>query len=354
MDQHLGALLFVGFDGTSLSVETRAFLSDLRPGGVILFKRNLVDPHQTRRLTDDLRETCDPEPMIAVDEEGGMVSRLREFAPTLPPGARLAATRDPALVRSLAASLGRIVASLGFDIDFAPVLDLCAPAATNGIGNRSFGTDPLVAAVMGEAYLQGLADSGIAGCLKHFPGLGPTTSDSHLELPTVTKGEADFLREDLVPFRRLRDHAPIAMIAHGHYPFFCGAEPLAATLVPAVATDLLRRDVGFDGVALADDLEMKAVAARVGWDELAPRAILAGCDMLLVCKHREAIEKSHQALSAWLAAGRLPEPRIAEAQRRVAQLRERIAALRARRSSPSGTLFADASADLSSRLEGIA
>ncbi len=353
MDQHLGALLFIGFDGVSLSVETKAFLSDLRPGGVILFQRNLVDAGQTRRLIDDLRDSCAPEPLIAVDEEGGTVSRLRGFAPTLPPGARLAASRDPALVRNLAASLGRLLASLGFDIDFAPVLDLCAPEAANGIGSRSFGTDPGVASVMGEAWLRGLEDAGIAGCLKHFPGLGPTACDSHLELPTVTKGEADFLREDLLPFRRLRDRAPIAMIAHGHYPFFCGAEPLAATLAPAVATDLLRRDVGFDGVALADDLEMKAVAARVGWDDLAPRAILAGCDMLLVCRQREAIEKSRRALSAWLAEGRLPEWRVAEALRRIAQLRERIASLRAARPVPSGALFADASADLASRLERI-
>lgn len=351
MDQRLGALLFVGFDGDVLSVETRAFLSELRPGGVILFQRNLTDPEQTRRLIGDLRECITPDPLLAVDEEGGLVSRLREFSPTLPAGARLADAGNPRLVRDLAASLGRIVASLGFDIDFAPVLDLCPPGAANGIGNRSFGTDPELASVMGEAYLQGLADAGIAGCLKHFPGLGPTVCDSHLDLPTVTKPGADFLRQDLLPFRRLRDRAPIAMIAHGHYPFLTGEAPLAATLAPQVSTDLLRKDIGFDGVALADDLEMKAVAERVGWDELAPRAILAGCDMLLICRRRDPIEKSLQALKTWAASGRLPHKRIDEALGRVTALRERIAALRVAR---TGERFAEATADLAARLEAIA
>jgi len=351
VDKHLGALLFVGFDGTVLSVETRAFLSDLGPGGIILFQRNLTDPAQTARLIDDLRDACGERVLVAVDEEGGAVSRLRGFAPTLPPGARLAAGKDPAMVRSLAASLGRMLASLGFDIDFAPVLDLCPPSAGNGIGDRSFGTDPGTAAVMGGAYLAGLADAGIAGCLKHFPGLGPTSSDSHMELPTVGKPGADFLAEDLLPFRRLRDAAPIAMIAHGHYPFLAGETPLAATLAPQVATDLLRREVGFEGLALADDLEMKAVAARVGFDTLAPRAVLAGCDMLLVCRQRDAIAKSREALASWAASGRLPEQRIAGALARVERLGGQIAALRAKRGKEA---FADASADLRARLERIA
>ena len=351
MERHFGDLLFVGFDGTVLSVETRAFLSNLRPGGVILFKRNLTDPGQTVRLISDLREACGPEILVAVDEEGGSVSRLREFAPTLPPGARLAAADDPEMVRSLAGSLGRMLASLGFDIDFAPVLDLCPPGAGNGIGDRSFGTDPEVAAVMGEAYLAGLEDAGMAGCLKHFPGLGPTSCDSHLELPTVTKPQAAFMREDLLPFRRLRDAAPIAMIAHGHYPFLAGEEPLAATLAPQVSTRLLRSEVGFEGVALADDLEMKAVAARVGLHELAPRALLAGCDMLLICKQREAIEKSREALVSWAESGRLPAARLDEAFRRVADLGDAIVALRAVR---AGVTFVDASADLRSRLDRIA
>src|SRR5438093_13647313 len=136
--RHPGQLLFVGFDGTDLTVDLRSFLGRIRPGGIILFKRNIVAPDQSLRLISDLRAMYEPAPIIAVDEEGGQVSRLRPLAPTLPPAARLAALGDPGLVREMAASLGRILLALGFDLDFAPVVDLCRPDAPNGIGDRSF------------------------------------------------------------------------------------------------------------------------------------------------------------------------------------------------------------------------
>jgi beta-N-acetylhexosaminidase len=347
---HPGDLLFVGFEGTELTVELRGFLREVRPGGIILFKRNIMDADQLLRLTEGLHALADPAPILAVDEEGGQVSRLRPVAPTLPASARLAALRDPGAVRDLAAALGRVLASLGFDLDFAPVVDLCRPDAPNGIGDRSFGTDPETACTMAEAYLQGLADAGILGCLKHFPGLGPTLFDSHHHLPSVQKEEASFLREDLLPYRRLHARAPAIMVGHGHYPFLAGANPIAATLVPRIATDLLRREIGFAGLALADDLEMKAVSERMSFDDLAPRTIAAGCDMALVCRSRDAILASLRALGSWSEAGRLAAERIDGALARLAALRQAVGHAAARRQAISVAAFRTASADLAGRV----
>lgn len=352
MKTNLGELLFVGFDGTDLTVELRAFLSRIRPGGIILFKRNIVDAAQIVRLISDLHGLYEPAPIIAVDEEGGQVSRMRPLAPTLPPMARLAGG-GASTVREMAASLARLLVSVGFDLDFAPVVDLCRPDSPNGIGDRSFGTDPESATVMAAAYLEGLAEGGISGCLKHFPGLGPTLFDSHHHLPTVQKDDAPFRREDLLPYRRLHAMAPVVMVGHGHYPFLSGADPMAASLSAAVVTDLLRHDIGFSGVALADDLEMKAVAARISFADLAPRAIIAGCDMALVCRKPEAIEASLAALNSWAASGRLGQARVAEALARVEALRATVA--RARRGgAPTVAAFQSACADLTSRLASIA
>ncbi|HEY3174659.1 MAG TPA: glycoside hydrolase family 3 N-terminal domain-containing protein [Candidatus Polarisedimenticolia bacterium] len=353
MTSRIGELLFVGFDGTEMSVELRAFLGRIRPGGFILFKRNIVDPVQTLRLIADLRAMFDPPPIIAVDEEGGQVSRMRPMAPTLPSSARLAASGDAQAVRAMAASMGRVLASAGFDLDFAPVVDLCRPDSPNGIGDRSFGADTEVTCVMAAAYLDGLADASMNGCLKHFPGLGPTLFDSHHHLPTVQKEEAPFRREDLHPYRRLHERVPVVMVGHGHYPFLSGADPIAATLSAPVVTGLLRGEIGFTGVALADDLEMKAVSARVPFRELAPRVVSSGCDMALVCRRREAIEDSLDGLRDWVESGRLDGARVAEALARVEELRARVARTRAG-TTPSIGSFRAACADLSSRLEAFA
>ncbi len=338
----LGQILFIGFDGTTLDTATRSLLTRVKPGGIILFRRNIVEPRQTLDLVAELHALYDPAPIVGVDEEGGQVSRLQIIAPSLPPMAEIAARKNHRM-RALASTQGRILASLGFDIDFAPVVDLCRTDAPNGIGDRSFGQDPQLAIELAGAYLDGLADAGVAGCLKHFPGLGPTLFDSHHHLPTVQKEAAAFLTEDVQPYRALHQRAAVIMVGHGHYPFLAGDNPIAASLSKEVASDLLRRDVGYAGLALADDLEMKAVSARITWSELAPRAVAAGCDMVLVCRSPEAIAASLDALRAWAASGRLPSDRIAEALERVTRMRATVGAITARRSTaPPEQEFASA------------
>ena len=346
---HVGNLLFVGFEGTELTGPVRDLLVSVRPGGVILFKRNIIDAEQTLRLIDQIKSLYDPRPVLAVDEEGGQVSRLRSLAPTLPPMADLSRHGDVDAVRNLAAGLGRVLAGLGFDLDFAPVVDLCRPDAPNGIGDRSFGTDPEIVVKFAGAYLDGLAEAGIAGCLKHFPGLGPTLFDSHHHLPTVQKEEGPFVDNDLVPYKRLHGRVPVVMVGHGHYPFLAGPNPTAGTLVKEVVMGLLRDAIGFGGLALADDLEMKAVAARIPSEELAPRTIAAGCDMALVCRQKEAIETSRRALEETAGTDRLDTGRLDEALARVEFFRSAVLGLRP--PDPSMAAFRSASADLSGRLQ---
>ncbi len=346
----LGELLFVGFDGVEVDQELRSFLLEIRPGGIILFKRNIIDSAQTLRLITDIHGLYEPRPIVAVDEEGGRVSRLAHIGATLPPASHLAGRIGAEGVRALARGLGRMIAALGFDLDFAPVVDLSPPEAGNGIGDRSFGPEPGRAALLAGAYLEGLTEAGVLGCLKHFPGLGPTASDSHHDLPTIRKGELDFLREDLAPYRRLHRAAPAIMVGHGHYPFLAGSEPVAATLVPRIATGLLREGIGFRGLAVADDLEMKAVADHVGFDELAPRVIEAGCDMVLVCRSRDAIAASRRAVERWVEDGRLSRDRVAHALSRVRSLRGAVPP----RPPAERKSFDKAAADLRSRVDAIA
>ncbi len=319
-----GQLLFVGFDGVEMSGDLAAFFRKVRPGGIILFRRNIVDAGQTRRLISDLCALWDPPPVLAVDEEGGRVSRLDHMAPSLPPAAELSRRADPGRVKDLAQAQGRILRGLGFHLDFSPVVDLSAPDATNGIGDRSFGRDAELVCRMARAYLDGLAESGMLGCLKHFPGLGPSTCDSHLELPSVQKNEEEFMLEDLLPYRRLHSRVAAVMVGHGHYPFLAGKEAVAATLVPRIASRLLRDEIGFRGLSIADDLEMKAVSDRFPYRDLAVRVVEAGCDMALVCHGRDAILESLGGLHASIETGRLAASRIEEALSRIAALRDSL------------------------------
>ncbi|MFQ5701187.1 MAG: beta-N-acetylhexosaminidase [Acidobacteriota bacterium] len=345
----VGGFLFVGFGGTHLTPETRAFLRAIRPGGIILFSRNITGAEQVLELIADLKSLYSPAPVLGIDEEGGRVSRLRPLSPTLPPAARLAESGDPSLVREMAASLGEVLAALGFDLDFAPVVDLCRATAPNGIADRSFGIDPETTCAMAGAYLEGLREAGIAGCLKHFPGLGPTGRDSHQHLPRIDKPEADFRRDDLLPFRRLQARAPAIMIGHGYYPFLAPHRPLPATLARSVASDLLRGEVGFKGLALADDLEMKAASSALAYEELAPRAFIAGCDMLLVCSRRDAIEHCRHGLLESAERGLIDEDRLRAAGRRLDALRSHLRPVAS--DPPCLERFESARADLISRLE---
>lgn len=273
------------FSGLELTADERALFREADPAGYILFGRNIETPGQLRALTDSLREIHGRERLfICIDQEGGRVARLRppHFS-AFPASAVFDALYDIApssaivAARANAEAMGIELAEAGVTVDCHPPLDVRQPGAHDVIGDRALGAEPLRVAALGRAILEGLANAGVAGCIKHMPGHGRTHCDTHKELPTVTASE-DELEIDLAPFRALKD-APIGMT--GHLVFNAWDPKHAATQSPTVIRDVIRGKIGFDGLLLTDDLDMEALSGSV--PERAERAVAAGCDLALYC-----------------------------------------------------------------------
>ena len=345
-----GQLLVVGYDGTELPADLAAALRAGERAGVILFRRNLVPGleglHALQRTCAELAELAPVElpSLIAIDEEGGRVARLQPPALRLPPMRRIAALGDRALRERVGAVMGAELSCLGLTMNFAPVVDVDTNPDNPVIGDRAFSRDPVEVAECAAAYLRGLRAGGVQNCLKHFPGHGDTLLDSHLVLPTVAHARERLEAVEILPFRSLSPLADSMMTAHVVYPAL--DRERAATLSPAIAGDLLRRELGFEGVLFSDDLEMQAIAGHAAPEESAPLAITAGCDILLVCSRADAAARVHAALSARIA--REPEfrGRCLEAARRSLQMRRRC---RPRPGTPSEL---DAVLAEAARLEG--
>ena len=281
---------FFGLAGTELSPDERALFGACAPAGYILFRRNIDTPAQVRALTDSLRDLSgNPDVPILIDQEGGRVARLRpphwpEFPPPMVFGEAFAKAPLTAMAaaRANAQALGVMLAELGINVDCLPLLDVKADGMHEVIGDRSYGSDPAMVASLGRATLDGLKAGGCVGVVKHIPGHGRGTLDSHLALPTVAASAAE-LETDLIPFRRLAD-APMAMTAHILYPAW--DETFCASLSPTIIRDIIRGAIGFDNLLMSDDLGMQALGLQPGGNSMAGRAtgvIAAGCDIALHC-----------------------------------------------------------------------
>ncbi|QMW23731.1 beta-N-acetylhexosaminidase [Sandaracinobacteroides saxicola] len=282
--------VFFGLAGPVLTPDERALFAACNPAGYILFSRNIISADQTRALTDDLRSLSgNPRLPILIDQEGGRVARLKAPAfPAFPPAADFGRLYDRAPISAMAAArangeaLGQLLSSLGISVNCTPVADVPVPGAHDVIGNRAFGTEPLRVAALARATLDGLNAGGTVGVLKHIPGHGRATQDSHHALPRVTAGAGE-LETDLAPFIRLKD-APMAMTAHILYDAWDPA--LCATLSPAIIHNIIRTRIGFDGLLMTDALEMHALGSQPGGNDMAARAtnaLAAGCDIALHC-----------------------------------------------------------------------
>ena len=296
-----GQLLVVGYDGTELPAELSAALRAGERAGVILFRRNLHSGlqglHALQRTCAEIAQLTPPElpALITIEEEGGRVARLQPPALRLPAMRRIAALGDRGLLERVGALMGAELACLGLTMNVAPVVDVDTNPDNPVIGDRAFSRDPLEVAECAAAYLRGLRAGGVQNCLKHFPGHGDTLLDSHLALPTVAHDRQRLDAVELLPFRQLSSLADSMMTAHVVYPAL--DRERAATLSPRIASDLLRRELGFEGVLFSDDLEMQAIAGHAAPEESAPLALLAGCDILLVCSRADAAARVHAALS---------------------------------------------------------
>jgi beta-N-acetylhexosaminidase len=320
--QLAGQLLSVGFDGPASSPALRARIAASEIGGVMLFRPNIVDPGQVAALVASLRAAAPPEAplLVSIDQEGGVVQRLRAPATVWPPMLAVGGAGDMTRTTAVGRALGEELAALGVGWDFAPVLDVHTNPANPVIGNRAFGTTPEAVAAQAVAFWRGLRGAGLVGCGKHFPGHGDTRTDSHHELPVVPHDLDRLRRVELAPFAAAAAAGMEAfMTAHVLYPALDPDRP--ATLSRRIATDLLRGELGFRGVLVSDDLGMKAVADRYSIEELAVGAIEAGCDHLLI---REPEARQHAALEAIVRAA---EAR-ADFRSRVEESAARVAALK--------------------------
>ena len=318
----VGQLFVVGFEGTAPTGELDRFVRDLRPGGLVLFSRNVADGAQLRALNGALARATSPPPLLAVDQEGGRVDRLRAILPPMPPAAALASWSEER-IRLYAAALGGVLSAAGFNTDFAPVLDLSRADAENGIGDRSFGEDAALVARCGGAFAAGLGDAGIAPFLKHFPGLGATEVDSHIEMPVCTREGAALWERDLLPFRACARQAAGIMIGHAHYPAFDPDRAVPASASEAIVTGLLRRRMDFVGIALTDDLGMGAVAGPSAGD-IALRCLRAGNDMVMFCNRPDDARAAYETVLAAAVDGRIPEDLVDRAVGRILSAKARF------------------------------
>lgn len=317
-------LLCLGFEGESLD-ETTARLLREGAAGVILFARNFVDRSQVASLCAEIRRAAGARPvLIGVDHEGGRVQRFRGPGFTDLPSARLVGSwGDPASARGLAETAACELRAVGVNLDFAPVLDVDSNPANAVIGDRSYSSDPAVVAAFGAAVTAGLQSSGVAACGKHFPGHGDTHLDSHLELPRLPHDRARLDSVELLPFRSAID-AGVASIMTAHVVFDAIDPTVPATMSRRVIDGLLRRELGFGGVIVSDDLDMKAIAGRFDVGDAAVRSIDAGCDLLLCCRSVEHRDRALDALQRAIREGSLARDRVHEALARVRSLAARF------------------------------
>jgi beta-N-acetylhexosaminidase len=323
-----GDLLWVGFDGYDAPAELLERIRERRVGGVLLFARNIRDPAQIAALTNALRAAApDGLPLVvAVDQEGGRVQRLRAPATEWPPMAKVGARDDVQATRAVGKAIGTEIAAVGFNCDFAPCVDVHSNPQNPVIGDRAFGTEPFAVARHGAALAAGLSDAGVLACAKHWPGHGDTILDSHLALPRVDL-PADRLRAvEVAPFADMvKTGVPLVMTAHVVYSAIDPTQP--ATLSPAWIR-ILRDELGFGGVVVSDDFEMKAIADHYGTGEAVVRAVLAGCDVLLLCSKRELQAEALDALGRAAEKNSDLRRRIGESSARLRALRETLPAFK--------------------------
>jgi beta-N-acetylhexosaminidase len=288
LEQKIGQVMLVGFEGTSLTRELRKMMNDIRPGGVILFERNVQSPNQVAELIDGLQEMTrargGPPLFVAIDQEGGTVTRLREARgfTEYPSAMAVAATGDPANASAVARVTARELKALGFNINFAPVLDVNNNPRNPVIAQRSFGSDAARVAQFGAAYIAALQADGLLAVGKHFPGHGDVMIDSHASLPNVPYGPARLAEVELAPFRAaISANVAGIMTAHITFPELDTAQNLPATLSSAILQNTLREQMGFEGLIFSDSLDMGALAdSGHPLPGAAAESLLAGADVL--------------------------------------------------------------------------
>jgi beta-N-acetylhexosaminidase len=322
----VGQLLIVGFDGTELTPRLGSLLKRVQPAGVILFARNIKRAEQTWRLLRDCQKCVSTPLLTCVDLEGGSVDRFRDLLGPAPSAAEVFAACDRKLFRKHGQVIGENCRALGFNVDFAPVLDLAFEASRSVMSSRAVSANPREAATYASEFLKGLRSTGVLGCGKHFPGLGEGNLDSHHELPVIHKQLKQMWVEDLLPYRKLRAQLPMVMVSHAAYPSVT-KNKVPASLSKVWITDVLRKRISYRNLIVSDDLEMGAVLSAGSVGESATEHIRAGGDLCLVCHREDYVEQAYAELVK--TAEREPKfaRRVAESVRRLLSFKKKSAKL---------------------------
>ena len=329
----VGQLLTMGFDGTEMTPALRRRLVEMQPGGIILFARNIKEPRQTWQLLRECQAAVPTPLFLCVDMEGGTVDRLREVIAPAPSVAHIAASGSRELYRRHGQVIGDACRALGFNTDYAPVVDLGLEPSRSVMRSRTVAVDASETIRYAREFLRGLREAGVLGCGKHFPGLGEAALDTHHELPAIAKPWKRLWDEDLVPYRRLHRQMPFIMVAHAAYTAVTRTA-LPASLSKKWIADILRKKIGYRGLIVSDDLEMGGVQAALPVGEAAVETIMAGTDIFLVCHKEELVAAAYEAVLQAAGKRRMAE-RVAEAAGRVIAFKNRSKELRHRVSVPT-------------------
>jgi beta-N-acetylhexosaminidase len=315
----LGQLIMTGVPGKELEPPTARLFRKVQPGAFILFGRNIESAAQLRKLIDDLRDLSEVEPIITIDQEGGRVSRLRLIGNEPPNAQQLRDKDDVELIRRHGDITGRLLRLFGFNLDLCPVLDISFDDnADNSLRGRCYGKNVDQVVRNAGAFNEAMRGQGIASCGKHFPGYSAASSDAHYQLPRIDRTREQLDQNELAVFREFVDDVDSMMICHGWYPCF-ESKKTPATLSRRIITDLLRNELGFEGLIMTDDLDMGAILTGYDLEDTIRLAIAAGNDLAMICHRIPEIENVHRILD------KLPGKQIERAVRSVGRFKENLA-----------------------------
>jgi beta-N-acetylhexosaminidase len=309
----------VGFDTPRPTSELLSLL-EKGVGAVALFSRNVESPGQLNELCSRIKTAAAGGVLTCLDQEGGRVRRLRGDFTDIPSMRVLGRTGDPELAREVGRVLARELRAVNVDLDFAPVVDVDTNPQNPVISDRSFGPDAAMVGRMGAALVRGLQDNGVGACAKHFPGHGDTNLDSHHALPRVSLPADRLESVELAPFRDAIN-AGVWTLMTAHIVFDALDAEVPATISPKIIEQLARRRMGFDGVIVTDDMEMKAIASHFGIEDAAVAAILAGVDLVMICHSPDLQNRAIERVADAMDRGIIPPSRVAESKRRMDRLR---------------------------------
>lgn len=325
LEEKVGQLLVIGVEGTSFSSEMDNLIRNYHVGGVIIMGRNVATTNEMLQLINGIKKANEHNKIplfLSVDEEGGRVSRLPVGIPKLPTSAQIGKLNDESVSYRAGTYLAGVLNEFGYNMNFAPVLDVNSNPRNPVIGNRSFGSDPYQVAKLGISTMHGMMDNGIIPVVKHFPGHGDTVVDSHKALPKVETTLEALRNVELVPFQKaIEEGADAVMVAHILFPALDPDYP--SSMSKAIITGLLRNEMKFEGVIITDDLTMGAIANDYTIPEAAVQSFIAGSDQLLVVRDYEVQLNTLNAFIKAIETGEITEERLNESVKRILTLKEK-------------------------------